>query len=241
MNPIIEFLKQTEGSVFINEDGLKNTFKLLAPLTEQELARFEEGLPCRPPDEYRELLRFASGFEGVLGGVSFVDAEGFGLEDVFPNARTLAADGFGNSWVVDLTSESRSFGPIFYACHDAPVIVYQTDGLFHFIQEAIRMGNDPWTSEIDQVHENLAGRIWRENPGVLSFTECLSLGDPDLKEFAESLDATWEFIDLRKPKLGDGFSWGRYGPKTANRRHREKRIFAYQRQSLGRRFLNAFR
>jgi len=44
--------------------------------------------------------------------------------------------------------------------------------------------------------------------------------------FARSLDASCEFVDLRRPKLGDGFSWGRYGPVV--KRYGEKRIFANQ-------------
>ena len=129
MNPIIDFLKQTEGTVFVNEDGLKDSFKLRPPMTEQEILAFEAGLTFPLPEEMRELLRFAKGFEGVLDdGVDFADAVGFGHEEIFPHARSLAADGYGNFWIVDLTRESKSFGPIFYACHDAPVIVYQTDG-----------------------------------------------------------------------------------------------------------------
>jgi hypothetical protein len=238
MNPIIQFLKQTEVAVFIDEDGLKNSFKLLPPLTEPELTRFAEGLPCPLPQEIHELLRFARGFEGILDGIQFADPVGFGLEDVLPHARTLAGDGCGNFWVVDLTSESQSFGPIFYVCHDPAVVVYQTDGLLHFIQEAVRFGSRSRKSEIDDVHEAFATRIWRENPGVLSFAQCL-VGDSELKSFAESLDESWEFADLRNPKLGDGFSWGRYGPKTANKRFGEKRLFARQKKSLGRRFLDA--
>ena len=241
MNPAIEFLKQTQGTVFVNKDGLEERFKLMPPLTEPELSAFEAALPCPLPEETRELLRFARGFEGVLDGIDFMDPVGFGLEDVFPHARALAGDGCGNFWVADLTSESKSFGPIFYACHDAPVIVYQTDSLLHFIQEAVRGGNEPWKSEIDDVHEGFADRIWGENPCVLSFAQCVASGDAELKAFAGSLDESWEFVDLRNAKLGDGYSWGRYGAKTLNRRHGNKRIFACQKKSLGRRFLDAFR
>ena len=137
-----------------------------------------------------------------------------------------------------MTSESTTWGPIFFACHDAPVIVFQTNSLTHFISELLLFGNPPWRSEIDDVHEQYHHRIWRDNPGTLTYEQCVSSTDPDLAAFARSLDETYLFIDLRSPKIGDGFSWGRYGPRTVNRRFGEKRIFAYQvRQSFWRRLL----
>jgi hypothetical protein len=242
MNPIVELLRRSERTVFINEDGIEDRFVLMPPLEEPELAAFEASLPCPLPGDIGEVLRFARGFDGILGGVSFADpSAAFGMKEIFPHPVTLAGDGFGNFWVVDLPRESRSWGPIFYASHDAPVIVYQTDSLLHFVEEVICFGNKPWKGEIDDVHERLSDGIWRENPGLLTFAQCIQSDDSEIRVFAESLDETWEFIDLRKPKLGDGFSWGRYGPKTAIRRFREERIFADQRKSAARRFLDAFR
>ena len=239
MNPIIELLRQNQQTIFVDEDGLEDPFELLPALTEQELAAFEASLPCPLPDEIRELLRFARGFKGVLEEISFTDRFAGFEEGIFPHAISLAGDGFGNFWIVDLTS--TSWGSVFYVCHDAPVVVYQAEDLRHFIQEALRSGNKPWKSEIDTVHEELSNRIWRDNPGVLSYEECLTLGDPELRVFAESLDHSWRFIDLRSPKLGDGFSWGRYGARTTNKRFGDKLIFAYQKKSLWRRFLDALR
>jgi len=46
--------------------------------------------------------------------------------------------------------------------------------------------------------------------------------------FARSLDASYEFVDLRTPKLGDGFSWGRCGRRFVVKRYGEKRIFVNQ-------------
>ncbi len=242
MNPIVELLKQSQGTLFVNEDGIEHRFALRPPLTEQELADFEASLPCPIPGDVREVLSFARGFDGVLGGISFCGSPGgFGLEEILPHAVTLAADGFGNFWIVDLTHESTSWGPIFYASHDAPVVVFQTESLLHFLQEVIRFGNKPWRSEIDDVHESLSDRIWRENPGVLSFAQCVNSEDRDLNAFAATLGETWQLIDLRNPNLGDGFSWGRYGPRTVNTRFGEKRIFAYQKKSFARRLLDAFR
>lgn len=88
------------------------------------------------------------------------------------------------------------------------------------------------------IHEQYHQRIWRDNPGMKTCEQCLSSADPDLAAFARSLDETYLFIDLRNAKIGDGFSWGRYGPRTVNRRFGEKRIFAYQvRKSFWQRLL----
>ncbi len=250
MNSIVEFLKQIQGSVYVDEARKQKILTLLPPLNDQELSAFEASLPCALPEDMRELLRFASGLDGAgcrlsdrfeIDEVRFADVRGFGFEDVFPHAKELAVDGCGNSWVIDLTSESKAFAPIFFSCHDPPVIVYQTDSLLHFIREVVRGSNPPWESEIADVDRKLARRIWRENPCAMSHSQCLANGDHELKTFAESLDETWEFIDLRTPKLGDGYSWGRYGSKTGNKRYGNKRIFACQKKTRGRRLLDAFR
>ena len=244
VNSVIELLKNNDGLLLTNEDGIEDRLKLLPALSEQEIGDLESRLPCPLSPEVRELLQFAGGLDvgGGLGEINFEGlSEGFGREEIFPHPLPLCADGFGNYWIVDLTSESGSWGPIFYACHDAPVIVYQSESLLHFVEEAIRFGNEPWESEIDDVHEKLSNRIWRENPGAMDHAQCSVSDDVDIRAFAKSLDSTWQFVDLRTPRLGDGFSWGRYGPKTLNKRFGEKRIFAYQTRSTGRRLLDVFR
>jgi hypothetical protein len=107
------------------------------------------------------------------------------------------------------------------------------------VKEVIRSGNSPWDSQVNEVHETLSDKVWRENPEVLSFEQCLESNDPEIQAFAKSLDPAWWLIDLRNPKPGAGFSWGRYGPKTVIRRFGEQRIFAYQKRSLSRRFLDS--
>ena len=65
--------------------------------------------------------------------------------------------------------------------------------------------------------------------------------DPEIKAFAATLDPTWQVVDLRNAKLGDGFSWGRYGARTANKRLGERLIFAYQKKSFVQRCLDVWR
>ena len=95
MNPIIEVLKRNQGTVFVNEDGVEAPFTLLPPMTDAEIGAFEKTLPCRLPDQIRELLKFARGFQGILEDVSFADPDFvFGCEDIFPHAIPLAGDGY---------------------------------------------------------------------------------------------------------------------------------------------------
>jgi hypothetical protein len=51
--------------------------------------------------------------------------------------------------------------------------------------------------------------------------------DDELGAFARTLDGRYLFVDLRRPEVGDGFSWGRFGPRTEVRRHGYARLFAY--------------
>jgi len=118
--------------------------------------------------------------------------------------------------------------PVFFASHDAPVMVFHATGVAHFVAEAIRFSSSPWKSEIDDVREALTTRIWRDNPGVLSYEECAESKDEDPRMFAPALDASYEFADLRRPKLGEGFSWGRYEPRFVVERYGEKRLSANQ-------------
>ncbi len=247
MNPL-NVMKQADGMELEDEEGNTATLKLLPPLSEAEMRALEGSLPCPLPEEARELFSYCRGleFEGegefsdIVQEVDFSGLEGgFGLEEIFPHAISMVHDGAGNFWVVDLFRDSTAWGPVFYASHDPPVIVFQTDSLAHFISELLRLGNHPRKSELTAVHDEHDGRIWRENPGVMTHEQCLGSDDGELAVFARSLDETWLFVDLRQPRLGDGFSWGRYGgPPETPRRFGEKRVFAYQqRKSLWQRVL----
>ncbi len=229
------------GTRFGAEAGNDGRVKLLPPLGEAEVRELEARIPCPLPEEARELFAYCRGFDGVLDSVDFSGLPGgFGLDEIFPCPISIAHDGDGNYWVVDLTARSSSWGPIFYACHDAPVIVFQSETLADFITEVLRFARSPRESEIDQVCNRHQIDIWRRNPGTMSRTDCLGSGDPALAEFARSLDDSWLIVDLRKARIGDGFSWGRCGARTENRRFGDERIFAYKmRKPLWRRLLGS--
>ena len=223
-----------------DEDGQPVHLELRPPLTTAEIDAFSAELPTPLPTEVRELLELCSGFEG--GAADYVDFTGrdcsFEYEPAFPHGVPIAADGFGNFWIVDLLPDSKVWGPIYFACHDAPVILYQSHNLEDFLLELIKCSQPPHESLINEVHDDRLFHVWRKNPGVESHEACLASADPALRVFAQELSASFQVIDLRGAQIGFGFSWGRYGPNTVVRRFGNLPIFAYEKPKslLGRLF-----
>jgi hypothetical protein len=222
-------IRRAQASTLIDEDGNFVTLGLLPGLLLAEMRDFARRVPCPVPEEIEELLGACSGLEGIIDQVDFAGRlSTFEFEAAFPDGLPLATDGFGNFWLVDLHPESTRWGPIYFVCHDAPVILYQSDSLEEFLIELFRMLEPPHESLIDDVHEDRPARVWRTNPGVLSYEQCLRSEDPILSAFARELDETFRIVDLRGARPGDGFSWGRYGPNARIRRFRTHAVFAYQ-------------
>jgi hypothetical protein len=146
-----------------------------------------------------------------------------------PHGLPIAQDGCGNYWVMDLQPESPNWGPIYFCCHDAPVMLLQAATVQQFVSEVFKMYIPPHTSLINDVHEDRLFEVWRKNPGIFAHASALASPDPDIRAFAADLDASFDLIDLRDAQIGMGLSWGRYGPKTEVRRFGSKPIFAYRR------------
>lgn len=182
MTPV-ELVREASNRPLVTEDGDPVSLELRPPPSQAEIAALEARLPCPLPSEVRELLAFCRGFRG--GAADFVDFTGqecmFEYEPAFPHGLPIAADGFGNFWVVDLLPTSRAWGPIYFACHDAPVILYQSPSLEHFLAELFKCSIPPHKGLVDDVHEDRLFDVWRKNPGVMSRDECVRSGDPDLK------------------------------------------------------------
>jgi hypothetical protein len=228
MTPL-EIIRRAQADTLVDEDGHAVRLELLPGLSDTELQDFADQVPCRVPQEIAELLGACSGFYGTLERVDFTGRDlMFEFEQAFPYGVPIAADGCGNFWVVDLHPSTMGWGPIYFVCHDAPVILYQAGSLEPFLVELFRKFEVPHRSLIDDVHEDRLAHVWRTNPGVLSYEHCLRSEDPILSAFARELDDSFQIIDLRWARPGDGFSWGRYGPQTPIERFGTHAVFAYQ-------------
>ncbi|MGO8751801.1 MAG: SMI1/KNR4 family protein [Thermoguttaceae bacterium] len=224
----IEHIKAAQQSKLVDEDGDQVSLELLPPLAGEEMASLQERLGQPLPDELRMILTFCSGIDGCLAGVDFTGASmSFAQEEIFPNGLPIAADGFGNYWVLDLTPETTQVAPVFFACHDPPVILYQSADMASFLSEVCRTYTPPHKSLVDDVHEDRLFEVWRRNPGVVDQRSASSASDRVLRSFAARLPEHFQIVDLRSVDPGMGFSWGRYGPRTEVRRDGYERIFGY--------------
>jgi hypothetical protein len=184
-------------------------------------------LPALP-----SLFEGNTGMEGALEQIDFTGRsfrDGFGPDFLLPHGLPIAHDGYGNFWAVDLQPGSDKWGPIYFSCHDAPVMLLQAATIQQFVREVFKMYTPPHKSLIDDVHEDRLFDVWRKNPGVIPHTTALASLDPDIQSFAAGLDPFFDLIDLREAPIGMGFSWARYGPKTEVKRFGSKPIFAYKR------------
>ncbi|GDX82323.1 hypothetical protein LBMAG42_41340 [Deltaproteobacteria bacterium] len=230
--PLIDVVRNATRLDLTTEDGDPAPWALTPGLSGVELRSFEASLPCKLPDELRDLLSCCRGFVG--GALDMVDFTGrdidFEFSPAFPYGLPIASDGFGNFWLVDLQPESRTWGPIYFVCHDPAVVLVQSAGLESFLTELVKVNTPPYTSLIHDVREDAIFDVWTTNPGALDYEAAFAGADADIRAFALELGPSFQVVDLRNAPVGFGFSWGRYGPDSIVKRHGEIPIFAYQRR-----------
>ena len=212
---LADTLRECAGKRQVDSDGAITTLELLPPATPEQVRALEARLPSPLPDEIREALAVTTGFvEGPVESFSLLDLEGFGLEAVFPDAYSIAHDGYGNYWVLDLLPSTIAWGPVYYACHDPAVIAYQAPSVEAFVKDLVARAADHPGSAINEVHEEVVMRLWRDHSSLIPQPVAAAGSNPLLREFAATLAPDTLIADLREARLGSGFPWGRYGPRT---------------------------
>lgn len=228
---LAERFQAIKGRRFNDEDDEAYELLLLPPMSDAEIAALEKQLPCPIPADIRAALKVTRGFEnGPLDvfEISGMLVGGFGMEEIFPHPFPIAHDGFGNYWVVDLLPTSTSWGPIYYACHDAPVVHYQCANVEEFFDAVLEMMEPPYKGPLDFVHGEANHTVWSKESNTIERAAALRSPDPEVRAFAETLADEWLIVDLRKPKVGDGFVWGRAKSPDDIKRWKTLPIFAYK-------------
>jgi len=224
-------LESALGETFGDGGGGYYTLKLMPGLSAEELAVRELGLDAPAvPDEIRELLRFAEGFE--LGG----DEIGFwgfgcgGLEAAFPCGNLIGetGEGAGNFWCVDVSRRTGAWGPVFYAAHDPPVVVLQSPTLAGFLRDLVASHRDRTGGPLAALAPFIT-EVCRRDPDLQNAADLQGSDDPVVRRFVEGLPARlgpWLVADLRGGRVGSGFTWGKFGADTIIRRYGSELLFA---------------
>jgi hypothetical protein len=227
---LADTLKAIAGQRLVDTDGDVTHLELLPPATEAEMRALEAKLPGPLPDEMRAALAVTTGFaNGPLESFSLLDLEGFGLDEAFPDAYSIAHDGFGNYWILDVLPGATDWGPVFFACHDPAVIAYQSPSIEQFVKDVVAVAPDDPRSPINHVHEKVVHELWRDHSALIQQATAAASSDPKLREFAGSLAPDAVIADLREPRTGSGFAWGMHGPRTEIRRFGTERLWALTR------------
>jgi hypothetical protein len=227
METAIEILKRAMRTERFDEDGDPIQLALLPPMTDGELEQLRARLPCVLPEHIVQLLKFCRGFDGSPAHpVDLAGELAYEHEEIFPHGLPIAGDGYGNFWVVDLNANSVDFGPIYFACHDPPVIALQSISLASFLADLLISDSEDG-SVIDFVHEQATFTIWKADPLARTRAEAVRSGDAELKAFSDRLPERFLIADLRGADIGEGFSWGRFGSDTRILRLGALPIFAY--------------
>ena len=182
-----------------------------APPDDVDALATELGTPL--PHELGAVLAYTARVDG--SGVGTIDFTGRSMDyedrDLFPAGLPIATDDAGNFWVLDLVTDPHERTAVFFASHDPPVVVYESDDLGGWLARVL---DGPVTPP------ELAS-----SPPLLEHAASLT-GDDELRAFAATLDDRFLIADLRSPSPGLGFEWGRFGPRTEVRRHGFVRLFA---------------
>jgi hypothetical protein len=137
---------------------------------------------------------------------------------------TPIGDGAGNFWMLELRAGQTELGPVWFLCHDAPTLVYQSPDLATFLGDYLRFLAAPHDGPVAEVvHAIRAVAAQADVPREA----LLDSADPCLRDFARGLSAGWFVRDLRRARPGDGMPLGRFGPKTPLARAGAEPVFAY--------------
>ena len=226
----LEQLKLIKDERYVNEDGETFGITLMEGLSDFQIDQLAARLPAAQiPAEIRELLRFASGFSFFNPDeIHFDGVSEFGFENIFPASVTLADDGVGNFWIVDVNPLGE-WGPVFFVCHDPAVVVKQSEDVTEFIQQIDELGKKPDQSTLSLFLERTMTRIYNQEDGFIELSLARSSADILLREFAAGLPDHFVVADLRGQPIQTGFAWGKYGPGIDNAvRHEKELIWGFE-------------
>src|SRR5687767_7909053 len=95
----------------------------------------ERRIGARLPADLRTLVGACGGIDGLEWEIDFAGGLSFEMDHVFPHGLPIVGDHVGNFWVVDCATTEEPEAPVFFACHDPPVMLWQCRGMATFLRE----------------------------------------------------------------------------------------------------------
>lgn len=227
---LVERLRVAAAGAPSDRRGRPVRLTVLPACSAAEIAALQAQYDVPLPAELTSLLAATRGVAGLPDLDLVLDgslAGGVELAELMPAPLPVAADRAGNFWVLDLTPDTTEAAPVFFACHDPAVLLYQAPDLATFLDEVLQRLSPPHRSVLDDVRDDRLFDVWGSRPGALGQPAALRAPDLALREFATTLDPAWTVVDLRQRQVGMGVAWGRHGPRTRLARHGWERIFGY--------------
>lgn len=202
-----EYIQSIQHKTFHFEDGEAYKLDFEPPLSQKEIDEFKSKHNIN--SEIEDLLRFTSGFTFFAGvdELKLKGIEDFGYDGIFKNPLVLAGDGAGNFWVVD-TESKESWNRVYFICHDPNAWIIFANSFTEFLKNVIEckgIGKD------DKVYEKCFEAY--KSQKLFQCGSFESKNDKILSEFVKDLDTTFWIADLRKAKVGDGFSLRKVVPR----------------------------
>ena len=228
----LENLKSILSEKYVTEDEDSYKVKLMPGLSDEELISFSSRLPLEKiPEEIKELLKFSRGFEFLpLQEITFDAIGQFGMENIFPHSVQLTGDGFGNFWILDISSQG-DWGAVFYVCHDPAVIIKQAHDLGEFIRQIDDFGKKGKDSYIDIVHEKTTKDVWN-NSKFISIEDAQKSANETVRNFSFNLPKSFFIADISDDFNRVGFAWGKFGPGIDNAvRYKDAHIWAFNQKT----------
>ncbi len=212
------------------EDGEPCDAELLPPMSSEEIEAIEELIGAPLPVSIRELMAYAGGVEVDCDQLAWNGAlMGQDVPDAFSSWIPVLEDGAGNSWNVDIDRQTGEWGTVYFACHDPAVLVRQADSLAEFI---LQFADDACQPEREGnlyvVAERMTHKVW-DTGGVTMDANALRVSTDEVLRRAATTVDDGLVCDLRRARMGDGFAWGRFGPRTVVKRPGPEPVFVLQR------------
>jgi len=214
-----------DPSRFAPFDGYPQEVEFGPPMTEAQIESVEREIGYRLPLDCREAMRCFSSVSAAWGDFYMSGSPSHSDPRIVPKAFWFGPDGLGNCWVVDIASSTEERSNIFFWCHDPPIYGFQASGFEELWDQAAQFlltGMSP----LERTQTDMS--IYQDESMFVSRSQALQ--SPDTAAFAQSLDDSWSFVDLRGRCFGTGFNWINVARDLEGvRRHGDELIFAVQR------------